>query len=117
MADLVEREFHPLAQLAGRIERIGLEEEADPVAGIEEPSVLGVALVVGGKNGAHAFGVESGHEVGHPGPQAIADCVGDEALEQHEPIALVACANLVREYGRHRLSRHPGNLPSSGRRQ
>ena len=57
--DLVDRQLLRLAQLPGLVEGVGLEEESDLVAGIEELAVLAVPAFAGLEHRPDARGIES----------------------------------------------------------
>ena len=79
--DLVDRQLLRLAQLPGLGEGIGLEEESDLVARIEEVAVPAVPALAGLEHRPEARGIEPGQQLGHAGAQAIAGLGRDEALQ------------------------------------
>jgi len=87
VADLVQRQLLGLAQPPLGVEGVGLEEEADLVAGFEEVAVAAVALVVGAENRGDARRVEGIDQLGHPPAQRRAGGSGGEAVDDEEALA------------------------------
>ena len=72
VADLVDRARLALPQPALSVERLLLEEEADPVAGLEEVAVLGVAVLARREDGRDLGRLEGLQQLGHARAQRVA---------------------------------------------
>ncbi len=88
MADLVDRALLALPEPAALVERLGLEEEADLIAGLEKIAVLGVVLPRGREDRGHLAGLERLDQLGRPRAQRRAFGVRHEPGQDQIAVAL-----------------------------
>ena len=104
VADLVDRALFTLPEPSLVVERLLLEEEADPVARTEEIAVLGVAVAGGREDGPDLARVERRDQFRHPGAQHCAFRPCNEPRQDQKAVALEPLSMAGRDHDRRLVS-------------